>query len=249
MLQINLDYRFDTNNFFNGHPDRQAALRHAADVVASRIRDTLTAINPTGPDHWTPTFVHPSANATTVTVPDLVVPPNTIIIFAGAENMTGTGKNGEGYVRGAWSATSSWADFEGRGKPGASLSSATAFSTWGGTVTFDLATSWYFGLAKPSASSTNPDFVTRAEHEIAHVLGFGTAGAWFSHVAAGFFTGTAAKTEFGGPVPLDPGNIHWAHGTLDRGVPVCMDPVSSGGRRDEFARLDYAGLADIGWQI
>src|SRR5438876_598425 len=68
-VTIQLDYSYDTNGFFIGHPDRQSLLTTAANVLSSRIGDSLVAIVPNGSigDTWSAVFTNPSTgNATQI---------------------------------------------------------------------------------------------------------------------------------------------------------------------------------------
>ncbi len=64
------------------------------------------------------------------------------------------------------------------------------------------------------------------------------------------FVGAHAEAANGGqPIPLDPLGEHWAQGTTSGGQVAVMTPVLLDGTRREFTPLDFAGLADIGWQV
>ena len=99
------------------------------------------------------------------------------------------------------------------------------------------------------------DFFTVALHEMAHVLGLGTSASWQTHVDAALsvFRGPASRLEHddGGDVPLDSNTLaHWREGTLESGRPVLMDPILPLGTRMWYpTELDWAGLADVGWNI
>ena len=144
---------------------------------------------------------------------------------------------------------------EGRGKPGALGSAAqqTAFAPWGGSVAFDTSsTAWYFGADPAGIQSNQTDFLTIAEHEVSHALGFGTSNSWANRVLGSTFIGVNAVKEFGGPVPTDAAGSaaqHWADGTTDRGMHCTMDPSFNTGERDTFTPLDFAGLEDLGWTL
>ncbi len=95
-----------------------------------------------------------------------------------------------------------------------------------------------------------------AEHEIGHVLGFGTAPSWTNLVSGSLFTGAASRAQYGANVPTDASGssaAHWANNTIDRGTAglphASMDPVLTDGTRATFTPLDFAGLQDLGWQV
>jgi len=123
----------------------------------------------------------------------------------------------------------------------------------GGSVAFDTSsTAWYFGADPAGIQSNQTDFLTVAEHEISHALGFGTSNSWTNRVLGSTFIGVNAVKEFGGPVPTDAAGSaaqHWADGTTDRGMHCTMDPSFNTGERDTFTPLDFAGLEDLGWTL
>jgi len=98
-----------------------------------------------------------------------------------------------------------------------------------------------------------------AIHEIAHVLGFGTAPSWNRLVGSDGFSGPNAVAAHGGSVPLaidgdgNPDDAHWQDGTQSTVAGVdqeaAMDPAINAGTRKFFTDLDWAALADIGWEV
>lgn len=148
-----------------------------------------------------------------------------------------------------------------RGQSGALLANdPTDFGPWGGSITFDTDAAWYFD-PDPLTLEVFPgqnDFYSVAVHELAHLLGIGTAPSWDTFVSGSVFTGTASRAENGGfNVPLSGDTGHWADGTTDRvATPMtlalqetAMDPSLLQGTRKYFTELDYAGLDDLGWQV
>ena len=106
---------------------------------------------------------------------------------------------------------------------------------------------WTVRLAGAAPGQNN--MYKAALHELGHVLGFGTAESWFTRVSGSSFNGPASAQRYGGPVPLDAAGSsagHWRQGTLDGGAPTIMDPFVSG---STFTALDFAGLADVGWEL
>jgi hypothetical protein len=257
-IAINLDYRFDSAGFFND-PARQAIMQIAADSLGSRLNDSLSAIVPSGGNTWQAEFTDPATGAQT-SIPNLVVPANTITIFVGARNLPSGGELGEGGP-GGFSANGAqdWlATVVARGQAGALGPDAqqTDFGPWGGSITFDTTSNWYFGQDPAGLTGNQDDFLSVAEHEIGHALGFGTAASWTNLVSGSSFTGAASRAQFGGSVPTDQSGAaaaHWANNLLDHGTAgfprAGMDPVLPIGSSATFTPLDFSGLQDLGWQV
>src|SRR5690606_8940405 len=81
-----------------------------------------------------------------------------------------------------------------RGETGAD---ATDFGPWGGAITFDAAINidsesfdWHFGETTAGLDDTKYDFLSVAVHELAHLLGFGTAESWQNLLVPGAVSGT-----------------------------------------------------------
>jgi hypothetical protein len=128
-------------------------------------------------------------------------------------------------------------------------STRTDFGAWGGVISFDTATSWNFSVGSGPAGSEF-DFLSVAIHELAHLLGFGTADSWDNLVTGGEFTGATATALNGGSSPLtNPAADHYAAGTMFGGDEAAMTPSITIGTRKLFTELDFAGLDDIGWQV
>ena len=251
-VTIQLDYTYDANNFFDT-PAKRAILQVAADTVGARLGDNLTAIAPTGGDHWTEVFPDP-ATGTTRTVSDPVVPANTIVVYVGGRPLVGAGELGVGSTGGTSSVgTNAWNDLvSSRGQPGALLATPNDFGPWGGSISFDTNAKFYFGTDPTAQKATENSFLSVAFHELFHVLGFGTAGSWKDQVTPlNRFAGPASTAfyEGAGLPPLSPDHAHWAAGTTSGGTETVMDPSILIGTRELPTRLDYAGLQDIGWSL
>jgi hypothetical protein len=257
LLTINFqfDYSLDTSHFFDSSGAR-AALEQAAQSLESYLSDSLDAITPSGANSWIAQFTSPSSGAT-VSVGNLSIAANTLLIFVGARDFSG-GTVAES-APGGWipgNADPQWLNLlAGRGQVGAvpvsgSSAPATDFGPWGGALSFDsVGTDWYFGSSANGIGSTQMDFVSVAQHELAHILGFGTAESFDRYISGSTFTGpsaTAAYDGVGSP-PLSGDRAHWQGGTTDGGQAAAMDPALGTGTRRLFTSLDYAALNDIGW--
>src|SRR5690606_11131670 len=127
-------------------------------------------------------------------------------IYVGARELGSTtlGEGGPGGYSASGSAA--WLDvIDLRGQIGGDSNPPTDFATWGGTITFDITTTWYADQDLTAMESgLGFDLYSTALHEIAHVLGFGTALSFntlidFDEVT---FTGTSATNVFGANPPL-----------------------------------------------
>ncbi len=248
---IVLDYTYDTNNFFGGAGSAQRlALQAAANKLQSRLTDTFTAISPGNGNTWTASFPNP-ATGTTQTVTDMSVPQNQIRVFAGGRVLGGTtlGIGGPG----GWSGSGDLAFFNsiarGQYDPFAAPSTYTDFGMWGGAITFNTTTSWNFSVSNGPTSGQS-DFLSVAEHELAHLLGFGTADSFKNLCSGTTFNGPVSTSLLGGTHPsVTADHGHWASGQSYLGQECAMTPSITVGTRKEFNELDFAGLDDLGWQL
>jgi len=237
-LTIQIDYTYDTNNFFDTQEKRDA-MEAAAQFFGDRIQDNLLRIDPAEfpGQSWTATFTHPTTGEA-LRRPDLVIPEDTIIIFVGARELFNStaGQAGSGFS--IESATLSWFQrVTARGQAGRELPSneRTDLAPWGGAIAFDTPREWNFSLEE---NLPGTEFVRVALHEIAHILGIGASDSWRNLIEDGSFTG---------PSPLY-GSFGTAHGPSR---PVLMLPSSTdfGSNFDVVTDLDLAALVDIGWEI
>ncbi len=273
-IKIDLRYDYDTNGFFN-QPGAKEAMRQVADYYEVLIHDSLAEINPSQHTSasWTATFEHPATGSANFPVANMVVPANTLIIFAGGRSLgTPAGRGGPGGW--GWSGFQNWGDLvASRGQSGALSSPVTDFGPWGGAISFNTTHTWNF-TASPVSNKT--PFFPIALHEMGHLLGMGIADSWLAKISGGNFTGAYATASFGGNVPvsgshwlndgncvlpdghdpLDPDNVlskvfgafNSPHGYAQIAL---MDPssCSAGPFLKVMTDLDLAGLRDIGWQV
>ncbi len=238
-VTIQIDYSFDANGFFND-PTRRAILQQAANDIAAHLDNTLPALTPGGGNSWSARFFNPATGGE-VSVPNLTVGANTIVLFAGGRDLNGAEAGVGGY--GGYSASGSQAWFD-------SIRGRAGYGLWGGALSFDThGTDWFFGTTTAGIGASQLDFYSTAAHEITHALGIGTAPQWNALTATGAFTGPTAVAVYGGPVPLGPDGDHWAEGLQVGGKDVSMDPYATLGGRVQLSALDYAGLKDLGWTV
>lgn len=258
-IDIQIDYTYDTGNFFNTD-EKKAAMEAAADFFGEMIDDTLLRIDPA--DFlfatWTAKITNPTTGLTEDIV-DPVIPENVIIIYVGARSLPGSTvglASTGGFSAGGFQ---SWFDrIKSRGQTGALTTPATDTSTWGGSIAFDTDVTWNFSQ---TSNGTGFEFMNTALHEIAHILGIGTADAWDDQISGGTFTGTAATRSNGGSAP----NADFSHFqnnltsthfgsfgvTHGASIPVLMLPslTDTGTNFNVATDLDLAAFVDLGWEV
>jgi hypothetical protein len=255
-INLQFDYTFDTNNFFNTQ-DKKDVLNAAGTFFNNIIQDDLTAIASSGLNHFTAKFKNPGTGSE-MTIDNFNVAADTLIVYAGGRALAGTtlGVGGPGgFGVGGTTAYVDNAITRGQtsNKDGVQGPTATDFAPWGGSITFNTGTSWYFDPdVTTSGDIVNNDFFSVALHELGHLLGIGTADSWSNLISGLDFTGAASSSVFGENVPLE-NTAHWKEGTtgLVNGVSqeAAMDPSIAAGTRKVFTDLDLAGLTDIGWEV
>ena len=244
-ITIQFDYSRDANHFFDDTARRQI-LELAGETLGNRLDDHLLAITPSDGNTWSLNATDPAGTGA-FALNNQSIPEDTILVFVGSRNMSSLGIGGPGGY--SSSGSEAWLDLvAARGQTGMMDTPETDFGLWGGSITFDNDANWFFGMSADDQGSSQQDFLSVAMHELGHVLGVGTAGSWESQVSGSFFTGANSAAEYGGNVPLS-GGAHFREGTEDNGSEVAMDPSLLVGTRKLFAPLDYAALADIGWEL
>jgi len=240
-----VDYSLDATGFFTD-PSRRAAVQAAVDALTPLLQDNLSAIIPSGTDTWNVQYLNPS-NGLPVNFLNQVIPANEVpLYFIGAPIGGGElGKADTGVVSAVGSA--SWLQtVRGRGQTGASATPATDFAPWGGFIKIDSSANWSVSSSAPASSQF--DFISVAEHEIIHLLGFTTGNPSYSrHVLGGRFIGANVVAAAGGSVPVT-ADGHWAAGTAAGGSIATMVPAILNGEMHRITTLEQAALKDIGWQ-
>ena len=253
-VTINFDYSDDGGFFTGANSSRQSILNDTGNLLGNRLTDSLAAITSSGVNHFDAVFNRPD-NGVLTTLSNFNVAADTLTVFAGGRALGGSlGVGGPGGYN--ISGTQSFVDtVPQRSQLGATTGpSATDFAPWGGQITFNSDSSWYFD-SNPSTTEafSGNDFYSVALHEIGHVLGIGTADSWNDKVSGGNFTGVYSVAAFGGNVPLASDHAHWAESTKSTVMgavqEALMDPTLTTGARKLPTQLDFAALKDVGWQV
>lgn len=252
-VAIQFDYSHDTNHFFDD-PSRRAILELAGQHLGSQLNDSLAEIVPSGGNTWSMSFNDPSGFEN-LSLQNATVPKDTLVVFVGATNLDVLAFGGPGTITADGS--NDWLDLvSARGQVGAFDSPPSDFGPWGGSITFDSNRNWYFGATTKGLTSSRYDFLSVAVHELGHVLGIGTAGSWERFVVgrqtlAPAVTGEHTVAEYdggSGNVPLQD-RAHFREHLQEGGHEVAMDPTLQNGTRKLFTALDFAALADVGWEV
>lgn len=252
-IDIHFDYRYDSSGFFTGaNSSRQNLLNAAASTFESRFQDNLTAITPaitpTGSNTFDASFFQPD-NGNNTTISNFSVAANQLVVFAGAYNLGRTLAVGGPGGFSSGGSTNFINNASSRGQSGALTPIKTDFGPWGGAVSFNSTSNWYFDSDTTTDESfSGLDFYSVAVHELAHVLGFGSADSFDRLISGGSFAGPAVNALFGYNPPLA-GDSHWANELRYLGQETAMDPSIASGQRKRFTELDDAAMKDIGWKV
>ncbi|MDR9403165.1 MAG: matrixin family metalloprotease, partial [Halothece sp. Uz-M2-17] len=248
-IKIDVDYSFDNNNFFDSALKKEA-LEETLHEVASHLGDDLDAIIPTGNNTWNMVFADPSTG-NLMTLEDETIPADTLRVYVGGRDLLNIAQGGFGgfNVQGS-------EEFVNTVSTRGESSSTNDFAPWGGTISFDRDTNWYFGSDISGLGSNQTDFRSVAAHEFFHVLGFTDSNPSFNTlINPDNFTLTGpdviAEYDHSGSPPLNgSGDLsHWQEGLTDEGQEVAMDPTLTTGTRKMPTDLDFAALDDLGWEV
>ncbi|MEM9146830.1 MAG: Ig-like domain-containing protein [Pseudomonadota bacterium] len=266
-FNISFDYRFDTLGFFD-NPDARAALEAAAGVWESVIGDEFENV-PAGVSFF---VSHPNTGSSTQVVLEEEI--DDLLIFIGAssspfglsgsepaalpEGMCACSLCSELHASETEAASVlARAGYSGFGASGDALNArissnfrgdgaATDFEPYAGVASFNPDFNWHYGI-ESTPSGGEFDFLTVAVHEIGHVLGIGTAGAFDRYIDGPFYGPNAVQVNGGSGLPLHSDNAHVQAGYA--GNSVVMDPSIASGQRIPLSEYDKAILADIGYEV
>jgi hypothetical protein len=236
-------------------------LEAAGDYYSEIILDELAALIPSGANTLGLRFSNP-VTGTTVEVPSLGIPANTIIIFVGSRNLPGNNLGTASSGADASFGTDAWLELiDNRGQIGNVYApNANEMSTWGGSIAIDTIDAdgaprtWDYSLEGGAANGRH--LFSILIHEIAHVIGFGNSDSWKAWQMNGNFMGNAIKAVHGAGVPLELGSpSHWVENTMSNiyGTSIiaetAMDPILDIDTKSPMTELDLAGLKDVGWEV
>ena len=230
-FNIEFDYRFDTNNWFDS--GKRAVLEKAAEIWEAIILDDFedikagTTVHATNPD------------GSGLTSFKLKSDIDDIRVFAFAQDL-----NGDHSLAEAGATT----------YPG-DRNTNSVFQPWLGEIVFNHKESWYVNddtSKAPNIPQYQADMLSVAVHEIGHILGISSGiSAFRSLIKNGKFTGEAATAlNDGEAIPLDNRGSHIEDDFEVKGLGEnSLDPNIEKGTRKLLTRLDVALLEDIGYSV
>ena len=252
-LTVDLDYSYDTNNFFGSSgSDQRQSLDEASSFLENRIDDNLGQLNPSGSNTWDWNFTHPGTGSNT-SVSNPTAQTDTVRLFVGGRALGGPLGVG-GPVGFSASGSSSWLNAI------SDRDTNAEFQPYAGVASFDTSADWYFDTDASNTESGmlsgKNDFFSVAVHEMLHALGIGGSDAWSGIVSGNFYTGTEVSTLFGGDVPIDDG-VHFEEGLSSEywdgsnfvSQEVSIDPTLTTGTRKYTTEMDFALMQDIGIDV
>jgi len=252
-IDIVFDYSLDSSGFFSGaNIARRALLDEAARVFETQLGGTTWgALTPSGTNHLSLELTNPTTGVT-FSLTDPKLSADTLIIYIGARDLEGPTLGLATTPGNSTQGTQAWVDMV------SAKNSSVRFEPMGGTIAFDNVANWYFDPtpATVEAFAGKYDFLSVAQHEIGHLLGFTDASkALVAQTTAGGFTGSRALALYktlnpdATSIPLGDDASHWADGLKFDGKQLCMTPSLPVNTRTPFAPLDFAVLGDMGYAL
>jgi len=258
----------DPSGYFRNHPERKVLLEQAGRMITDRLSDTLDAIPPLPPGvTFQPQYNNPATGASKNVASGFTVGANEIVVFVGSRNLQSLDADPTArtiaYAQGidnygfSFNCTNAnlpacnafGVTLQSRGEGNVTGAGAVDFAPILGSITFDTRASTLDNMYLEQGAFEQGQFrfLTFAQHELAHILGFGLAESYFARFAGNGFNGAAARRVFGGAVPLDPPNgNHLARSVADQGLTIMGPQVDT---PDLITELDFAVLDDIGWSL
>jgi hypothetical protein len=259
-LTFTFDYSLDSGNFFSGANEGRRQYLEAVGTYVSQYftATTLSAINPAGANSWNVIANNPANPAATLSLGNLSVPANTVVVYAGGAALGGSVLAQAGPAGYSASGDTTWVNQTVQKRD---LSLGAYARTAVGSLAFNSSTAWYFDpTPQANASFTGQyDFFSVAAHELLHVLGFGiteTAWGWKANLFGGTFNGSRSldeKSDAQLGILLNSGIDHWAQNTVSFSMrdgtsqEALMDPDIAAGVRKYLTSLDLRAMQDIGY--
>ncbi len=263
-VYFRFDYSHDTG-FFKNHPERRELLELAGRLLTDRLSDTLDAIPASNSSiRWEAHYTNPRTGANTKLPAGFAPAANEIVVYVGSRNLQyldsqgGTVRSYADGVKTPFSyacssttqtqCTAFGKTLTTRGEGVTQGTGAVDFAPFVASLTFDnrsdTVDDWNFDDGPLQAGQHR--FLTFAQHELAHVLGFGIANSFTTKVQAGKFVGAKTDAAYvgAGHLPLNGGHI--AQSVAGEQSTIMTSSIQSGGL---FGSLDFAVLDDIGWQV
>lgn len=246
-INIEFDYTYDSGNFFSAsHRD---IMDSVAQEIGSRITDSLAAISSGNGNSYQAGIDLLRAGA--LLTDPISVAQDTVVVYVGASSLGGStlGIGGSSYNARGSSDFINLVATRGQGEP-----TSENFTPTTGEIVFDADTNWYLDSDVTTVEGFSGfDFYSVALHEMGHVLGLGASTAWDNDVTGTNFVGIHALTTYGGPVPLTADTAHLAKSTVSTFMGALQEPALTAsiasGQRKYLTDLDWALLADVGWQV
>ena len=244
-INIVIDYRYDSNNFFNTQQKRDA-MQAVADRFSEIITTSLTEAQLLdNANDWRIGFSHPgTGNSWEVSAANNLgsdsiydagaaaaseyrgpwtLPADSFVIYAGGMSLSSAGQGGTGTGTNFTTTYSNGSSHLNRGFRASG--DVTALPMWGGSITFDndANRTWHFDLTTQAPFSST-DFYSIALHEVGHVLGLSTSWAdWTQNVSGSVFTGSKAVAAYNADNgtsrtslnQVSAANGHWAEDAYD----------------------------------
>jgi len=243
-LNIVFDYRFDEAGFFDAR--KKDVLEAAAASWGRILADDFESV-PAGTPLLTRDPQRPDADAQRVELDDDI---DDIVVFVGAATLDGIGQTA---ARSFPTATFDVGD-DTLGDVLQQRTEGDNYEPWSGWITFDADEFWFVDdtpYTDDDVDGQVPDLYTNAMHELGHILGVGTAPAYFALVddVTNTFTGASATAVLGEPVPVTGTAAHLEDGFDVDGEEPLMNRTDVDGSRVHPTPLDIAILQDIGYEL
>ncbi|MDB9514002.1 calcium-binding protein [Kamptonema animale CS-326] len=234
-FNIEFDYRFDTNGFFND-PNRRKVLELVADYWESVILDEFPNV-PTGTEFWVSDPQSPTGEKKKVVLDNEI---DDLRIFVAAQPLTGA----TGYTT-----PGGFTDEKGFSYVLPDRINGINYEPFTASITFNTANLTDLTPFDLSDNTAGQSLFITAAHEIEHALGIGLAPAFSARTVGTSFDGPNARAaNAGNPFPLTPDLGHPASIVSSGGLPSLL---GNGGGALAFipTKVDLALLADIGYKF